>query len=165
MAAEFVRKGSLGKVPFAQAWSTFVAWMEAVASDSSELSDRDKAIADKPVAAVDGCWASSSQFIAEAQTFGRLPNSQCNTLFPSYAFPRYVAGGPLAANIMKCELKPVDLNDYAVAFTSAELTRLHNIFPNGVCDWSRPGVNQTGVVPWGSFGPSPENLVFDVTMQ
>jgi hypothetical protein len=40
---------------------------------------------------------------------------------------------------------------------------LHNIFQNGVCDWSKPGVNQTGVVPWASFGPAPENLVFDVT--
>src|SRR5713101_1944772 len=99
------------------------------------------------------------------RVFGRLPNTQCNTLFPSYAFPRYVAGGPLAANIIKCQLKPVDLNDYQVNFTSAELTRLHNIFPNGVCDWSKPGVNQTGVVPWASFGPSPDNLVFDITKE
>jgi hypothetical protein len=30
-----------------------------------------------------------------------------------------------------------------------------------VCDWSKPGVNQTPVVPWASFGPSPKNLVFD----
>jgi hypothetical protein len=72
-------------------------------------------------------------------------------------------GGPLAANIIKCQLKPVDLNDYAVSFSSAELNRLRAIFPAGVCDWSKPGVNQTGVVPWASFGPAPENLVFDVT--
>jgi Tannase-like family of unknown function (DUF6351) len=44
-----------------------------------------------------------------------------------------------------------------------ELMRLHSIFPDGVCDWSKRGVNQTGVVPWASFGPSPDNLVFDVT--
>ncbi len=150
-------------VPFSAAWSTFIQWVEAVAADASDLSARQKVIQDKPAAAVDGCWSSSTTFIAEPQVFGRLPNTQCNTLFPSYAFPRYVAGGPLAANIIKCQLKPIDLNDYQVNFTSAELTRLHNIFPSGVCDWSKPGVNQTGVVPWASFGPSPDNLVFDIT--
>jgi hypothetical protein len=150
-------------VPFDNAWSTFIAWVEAIRADSSNLSAREKVTRDKPAAAVDGCWASATQFIAEPQTFGRLPASQCNTLFPSYAFPRYVAAGPLAASNIKCQLKPVDQNDYAVSFTSAELTRLHNIFSDGVCDWSKPGVNQTGVVPFGSFGPSPDNLVFDIT--
>jgi uncharacterized tannase-like protein DUF6351 len=50
-----------------------------------------------------------------------------------------------------------------VSFTGAELERLKRIFPHGVCDWSKPGVGQTEVVEWGSFGPSRENLVFDVT--
>jgi hypothetical protein len=150
-------------VPFDKAFSTFIQWVEAVAADDSGRPQRDKVIADKPSAAVDGCWSNATTFIVQPQTFGRLPNSQCNTLFPSFAFPRYVAGGTLAANIIKCQVKPIDMNDYAVSFTSAELTRLHSIFPNGVCDWSKPGVNQTGVVPWASFGPAPENLVFDVT--
>jgi hypothetical protein len=86
-------------------------------------------------------------------------------LWPSYSNPRKVAGGPLAANKYKCQLKSIDLGDYAVTFTPAELQRLANIFPNGVCDWSRPGVSQTGIVPFGSFGPSPVNLIFDVTGQ
>jgi len=150
-------------VPFNTAWSVFIQWVEAATADSSQRSDRDKVISNKPAAAVDGCWSSATQFIQEPQTFGRLPTSQCNTLFPSYAFPRYVAGGTLAANVMKCQLKPINLNDYAVSFSADQITRLNAIFPQGVCDWSKPGVNQTGVVPWASFGPAPENLVFDVT--
>lgn len=152
-------------VPFDTAFSTFIQWVENVAADTSNLPQRQKVILDKPAAAVDGCWSSPTQFIAEPQTFSRLPNSQCNTLFPSYAFPRYVAGGPVAANILKCQLKPLDASDYNVTFTSTEWTQLQQIFPNGVCDWSKSGINQTGVVPWGSFGPSPVNLVFDVTNQ
>lgn len=146
-------------------WAAFVRWVEAVRADDSNLAQRDKVIRDRPASLVDGCWTYNvnPQFIAEPQTFSNQPNSQCNALWPSYAFPRYVAGGPLAANKLKCQLKPVDLNDYAVSFSSAELTRLHNIFPSGVCDWSKPGVNQTGVVTWASFGPAPENLVFDIT--
>ncbi len=152
-----------GAVPYPAAWNMFIEWVEAVADDKSRRSTRDKVGRNKPDAARDGCWASSTQFIAEPQTFAAAPNSTCNTLFPSYAFPRYVAGGPLAADIMKCKLKPVSARDYPVALTSAEMDRLRSIFPRGVCDWSRSGVRQTDVVPWASFGPAPENLVFDVT--
>jgi hypothetical protein len=56
-----------------------------------------------------------------------------------------------------------DRDDYAVPFTDAEFARLKRVFPHGVCDWSKDGVAQTGVVPWASFGPAPENLVFDIT--
>jgi hypothetical protein len=31
--------------------------------------------------------------------------------------PRYVAGGPIQANIYKCQLKPIDAADYKVTFT------------------------------------------------
>ena len=31
------------------------------------------------------------------------------------------------------------------------------------CDYSKAGVNQVGVVTNASFGPSPANLVFDIT--
>jgi hypothetical protein len=147
-----------------QAWATFIQWMEAVAADTSSLSLRDKAIHNKPPMATDGCWKTATiGFWAEHQSFSRTNNSICNTLYPSYAFPRYVAGGTLAANIIKCQLKPVTASDYTVSFTPTELARLNRIFPGGVCDFSKPGVNQTGVVPWASFGPAPENLVFDIT--
>jgi uncharacterized tannase-like protein DUF6351/tannase/feruloyl esterase len=144
------------------AWTTFEQWMEAIAADTSNLSQREKAIRDKPAMATDGCWKTATiGFWKERQTFSSTNNSICNALYPSYAFPRYVAGGPVAANIMKCQLKPVSASDYNVALAPADLARLNRIFPNGVCDWSKPGVNQTGVVPWASFGPAPENLVYN----
>jgi hypothetical protein len=71
------------------------------------------------------------------------------------------AGGPLDANALKCQLKPVDMGDYAVTFTPGELAALNAIFSSGVCDWSKRGVNEVPLVPWASFGPAPENLVFD----
>ena len=152
-----------GNVPYPAAWSMFIAWVEAVSNDRARGLAHDRIVRNKPANAVDGCWQSTTQFIAEPQTFGRAPDSTCNTLFPSYAFPRYVAGGPLAADNLKCRLQPVDRRDYGVSFTDAEFARLRSIFPDGVCDWSKKGVSQTQVVPWASFGPAPENLVFDVT--
>jgi uncharacterized tannase-like protein DUF6351 len=138
----------------------FDQWMEAYKADNSNLSQREKVIADKPAAAVDGCFTDATTFVAEPQTFSSQPNTTCNTLMPSFAFPRYVAGGPLSASKLKCQLKSIDPTDYAVAFTAAEMARLQAIFPTGVCDWSKPGVNQVGVLPWPT---SPATGVINLT--
>ena len=84
-------------------------------------------------------------------------------MYPVYSNVRHEAGGPLAANVLKCQLKPIEPRDYKVSFTAAELARLKAMFPGGVCDWSKPGVDQVPVVTWGSFGPSQQNLIADAT--
>jgi len=59
------------------------------------------------------------------------------------ASPRQVAGGPLAENILKCQLMPLSPVDYApINFEAAQWTRLQAAFPDGVCDWEKPGVGQ-----------------------
>ena len=40
---------------------------------------------------------------------------RCNTLFPNHKNPRLVAGRPIADDITKCQLKPIDARDYSVA--------------------------------------------------
>jgi hypothetical protein len=145
-------------VPFDKAWSMFIAWVEAASADTSRSSAREKTLRNKPESAVDGCWSSSSEFITERQSFDRLPNTRCNVLFPSFAFPRYVAGGPLAADIIKCQLKPLDRKEYDVKFEDEDWKQLRAIFPRGVCDWTKPGVGGRALGAWSSFGPSPDNL-------
>ncbi|HWY63417.1 MAG TPA: DUF6351 family protein [Rhizomicrobium sp.] len=149
------------EVPFDKAWSGFISWVEAVHKDGSGKSRRAKAIADKPAQMADGCWTSPTQFVKEKQVFGHEPNTPCNKAFPSWANPRYIAGGPLAANVLKCQLRPVDAKGYKVSFSPEQLARLKKIFSGGVCDFSKKGVGQVAVVPWASFGPSPVNLVYD----
>lgn len=146
-------------VPLARAFEVAARWVEAIKADRSHASLRTKVIRNRPADAVDGCYTAGAQpeFIAEPQTWSSLPDSQCNTLWPSYSAPRQVAGGPLAANILKCELKAIDPADYAVSFTPAELQRLQDIFPNGVCDWSGRGVNHVPLQVGRSFGPAPTN--------
>jgi hypothetical protein len=150
-------------VPFAKAWTFLNMWVTAVKNDHSSLTDHQKVIRNRPSVLVDGCWPSTSQFVVEPQTLSSLPNTTCNTVYPSWTNPRNVAGGPITADHYKCQLKPINPADYTVTFNASELARLNSIFPTGVCDWSKPGVNQTNVVTWPSFGPSPDNLVFDVT--
>jgi Tannase-like family of unknown function (DUF6351) len=138
----------------------FDQWMEAYKADTSNIPQRQKVISHKPAAAVDGCFTSATTFVAEPQTFSNQPNTTCNTLLPSFAFPRYVAGAPLAANRHKCQLKPINAADYTVTFTGAEMARLQAIFPTGVCDWSKPGVNQIHVYQWPT---SPATGVINLT--
>ena len=87
---------------------------------------------------------------------------QCNVLFPRGVPPEFVAGAPIELDVIKCQLKPIDMADYAVPFTAQQRERLKAIFPTGVCDWSKKGVKQVKVVTWASFGPSPVNQVFDI---
>jgi hypothetical protein len=150
-----------------QGWKTFIDWVDAYKADNSTAAQRSKVISKKPAAAVDGCFTKSTtrQFIAETQTLSAQAGSQCDTLWPSYTIPRVEAGGLVSSDTLKCQLKPVSAQDYQVTFTAPQLARLNAIFPNGVCDYTKPGVNQTGTVPSPSFGPSPVNLVFDITKQ
>ncbi len=148
-----------------KSWSAFVRWMDAYKADASSASQRDKVIANKPADAVDGCFTKSTapQFIAEKQTLGTQNSGQCNAIWPSWTAARIEAGGPVAADILKCQLKPVALADYKVALTDADKKALEAVFPSGVCDWSKPGVSQVATVPYASFGPSAVSLTFDVT--
>ena len=150
-------------VPFEKAFAAFSGWAESVHKDGSARSQRAKVIAGRPKNLVDGCWRDAGSFVAEKQVVGHEPSTACNKLFPNWTNPRFIAGSPIAYSIIKCQTKPVSEADYKVAFTAAQMGRAKKIFAGGVCDWSKPGVSQVKVVPWASFGPAPENMVFDVT--
>ncbi len=137
-----------------EALSQMDAWLGALAADTSDDPRIDKVIRAKPPDLVDACWSREDEpvKIAEAQTRGA---GQCDALYPSPPAPREVAGAPLASHIVKCQLKPVDASDYQVSFTDAEMERLGDIFAEGVCDWSTPGVGQAELKgSWLTFGAS-----------
>lgn len=150
----------------ADAWPLFIRWVAAYKAASGAASQRDKVIANKPAEAVDGCFSLSTAptFIAETQTPAASGAAgTCNAIWPTWTFPRAQAGESIAADVLKCQLKPVATSDYKQTFTSAQLNRLQSIFPSGTCDYSKPGVNQVNVVPYPSVGPSPVNQIFDIT--
>ena len=66
-----------------------------------------------------------------------------------------MAGGPLAENILKCQLKPLDPSDYPAVPSPAQLARLAAVFPTGVCDWSKPGVGQQEAISPLTFTAGP----------
>jgi hypothetical protein len=98
-------------------------------------------VAAKPASAVDLCFLSTDLTFANRI----LDPATCDAdprLVP-HASPRQVAGGPVAENILKCQLKPLTQADYApLVFTDTQWARLQATFAGGVCDWSKPGVSQ-----------------------
>ncbi|MDP1932874.1 MAG: DUF6351 family protein [Gammaproteobacteria bacterium] len=137
-------------------------WLAALKSDTSDLPLLDKIVRTKPADLQDDCFAENGERIVEKAVFDpdRLfdnTGSRCNSIFPPHAGLRLVAGGPLSNDVLKCQLKPIDYSDYNIAFTDEEKVRLEATFPEGVCDWSKPGVHQEVNEIWLSYGPSPVN--------
>ena len=137
----------------ALARSTFLArldlmaqWLDAMADDAVPLS-ADKVVRHKPADAVDSCWDfNDGTRIKEVATYNAA--GRCNTLYPKTPAPRMVAGGPLADNVIKCQLKPLRDADFLAApaeFSPDQKLRLEAIFPDGVCDFSKPGVGQAAL--------------------
>lgn len=101
----------------------------------------------KPARAVDACFDAEGNLIyagedAWAGILDDEPAGPCTERFPVYSTSRIVAGGPISGDVFKCELQSVDeaiaRGVYGdVTFTPDELARLRQIFPDGVCDYSR----------------------------
>ena len=95
----------------------------------------------KPSDLVEACFTNKGAVkIAQLQVY--QGDTTCNQLYPAFSTPRMVAGEPLENNVLKCQLRPVNPRQYGVSFTAAEAVRLKAIFPQGVCDYSVPGVGQ-----------------------
>ncbi len=64
-----------------------------------------------------------------------------------------MAGAPVGSDVLKCQLKPVDPDDYDVDLTAEQRATLEQTFSAGVCDWSQPGVGQAAPPDtWLRFG-------------
>ena len=139
-------------------------WLDATFGDGSVKPLSQKVIDNKPADVIDACYGPGGVKIPETATLDPWAPSACYDLDPTSRTPQLVAGAPIQGSILKCQLKAVNPADYQVAFTAAQWSRLQSIFPDGVCDYSKPGVEETfDLQTWASFGPSKKNLVFDIT--
>ncbi len=123
-------------------------WITAIKADTRDIQQIEKVVQNKPADVVEGCYTKDATpvFNPEIQLREQERATTCNQLYPTNSFPREVAGAAVAANIIKCQLKPLAVSDYAVPLTPAQWARLQAIFPSGVCDWSEPGLEQQGLI-------------------
>jgi hypothetical protein len=115
-------------------------WLDSVAADHSKESAATKVVRNKPAELVDACWTADGEKIAEPASYRGA--GRCNQLYPAHADPRLISGAPLTNDVLKCVLKPVNPKDYRQPLSDEQVARLKAIFPGGVCDYSRPGVEQ-----------------------
>jgi len=117
-------------------------WIANIQADDANISTHAKVVRNKPADLLEGCNTRSATptFIAEKQT--RDPSLQCEQLYPSAPAPREVAGANVASDIIKCQLRAINLAEYPGTLTPTQVSRLQNAFPAGVCDWTKPGIEQ-----------------------
>lgn len=121
-------------------------WLTNLGEDTSDAPRIEKIVRAQPAELQEGCNTRDAIPTFVPQRLDRDAADSCEQLYPSNSFPREVAGADIAADVIKCQLKPLTPADYTVTFTSDEWARLEGIFPQGVCDWSRPGVEQQRLV-------------------
>ena len=114
-------------------------WLDNIAADPAPLSP-DKVVRTKPADAADSCWDLNGRKIVEPATTD--PSTACNKIYPYFSQPQLEAGQPLTRDILKCTLKAINFADYHVIFTAAEQAQLRSIFPDGICDYSQPGIGE-----------------------
>jgi hypothetical protein len=135
----------------AQALAQMDGWLTAIAADKSDKPKAQKVADHKPADLVDACFpAKEGALIGAIEKVTDM--ARCNALFPYSADARLVAGAPATDDVLKCALKPVDPKDYKAALTADQLALLRKTFPEGVCDYSKPGIGQTTkVTTWAIF--------------
>ena len=102
----------------------------------------------RPPAAVDSCFDVSGDLIASGPSvwdgiIDAKPKGACTLAFPLFGTSRIVAGAPFEGTMYKCALKGVDTavadGTYVPwAPDEASVAKLKQIFPLGVCDYSKP---------------------------
>jgi hypothetical protein len=107
-------------------------WLDALTADTSSDPQSVKVRRAKPADLKDTCFMAG----------GVQGDLTCNGTWRYWGAPRQVAGGPLSSDVMKCRLVPLRARDYPATFTAEQWAKLRRAFPAGVCDYSRPGVNQ-----------------------
>lgn len=124
------------------ALTTMTKWLDAMAADPAPLS-AEKVVKAKPSDAVDAYWTPDGKRVNEVASWD--PNTSWNKTYPVHSEPRLMAGAPVANDVMKCQLKPVDFSVYKVKFSKAQQAKMKKVFPGGVCDWSKPSVGYSSI--------------------
>jgi hypothetical protein len=76
-------------------------------------------------------------------------------MYPDHSDPRIVAGDSLLRMTLKCTLQPVAPKIYRQKLSADQLAELKAVFPQGVCDYSKPGIGRLPLAgQWLSY-PKP----------
>lgn len=87
--------------------------------------------------------------------------SQVGRQMPRTRGPGSPAGGPLTDVVLKCRLKPLDVRETDLVITHAQHLQHRAIFPDGVRDYSKPGIGQRPSIPSLTYPDGPGGAPLD----
>jgi hypothetical protein len=114
-------------------------WLTAVERDRRSIPLDQKVASDRPADVTDRCADVAG---IELVSGPDGPLCQSSLLQTHLGTPRTVAGGDDANDHNICVLEPLVRSEIRATFTDAQWAQLQEAFPDGVCDWARPGVGQ-----------------------
>jgi hypothetical protein len=134
-------------------------WLEAVEADDRDVSLEQKVADDRPADVHDKCVGVAAVDELDVPGVGKVcQNPVVRTRFNTI---RGAAGGPFTNDVNKCQLKPLRRMDFLpIEFTDKQWTALEAAFSTGICDWSKPGVSQTGTTPWLTYQDADGGVVY-----
>lgn len=140
--------------------NSFVAmdrWLTAIEADNSNAPLAQRVVSNKPADLADACYDGLGQ---------KLTDGICGDLVVGvYGTPRTGAGDAISTDTNKCQLKPLNRNDdYGpIGLSDEEWTQLEALYPDGVCDFSKPGVSQQPTIPWQTYQDANGNVIYGGT--
>jgi hypothetical protein len=143
--------GQPAKAPAANtaalALDAMTTWLDAITADPAPL-NHGKVVKHKPADAADAYFTEDGvKHVAKASWNGEATDSNgaYNTAYPVHGEPRQMAGAPMTNDVLKCQLKPIKAADYKASFSADQMAKMKAIFPGGVCDYAKKGVNQVAL--------------------
>jgi hypothetical protein len=137
-------------------------WLSGVEADHRDVGLAQKLADDRPASVHDQC--SDIPDVDQIDLPGVGEVCQSPVLQTRFATPRMEAGESINTDQEKCRLKPLRASDYYPAtFTDQEWSELEQLFPRGVCDWSKSGVDQQPTIPWQTYQDSAGSVVYGGT--
>ncbi len=134
-------------------------WLGAVEKDDRDVPLAQKILDDRPADIQDRCSQIDGVDAVSVPGIGRV--CTLDAVQTRFGTPRTVAGESIATDTQKCTLKPLRRSDYyPTTFGDQQWAALQKAFPTGVCDWSQPGVDQTGAIPWLTYQDAAGGVIY-----
>lgn len=134
------------------------AWLAAVERDTRDKPLAEKIVEDRPASVKDRCLLGSALKVLCDQDLVQTALTRLST-------PREQAGDDIANDRVACQLRAIDPADYKglsglPMLNAAQLAELAEIFPKGVCDYSRPGVGQASAQTWLTYQTAAGDVIY-----
>lgn len=129
-------------------------WLAVVEKDTRSVPLGAKIAEGKPDDLGDVCYDGSGVKLSD----GLCPDAVVSV----YETPRIIAGDSITTLASKCQLKPLDRSDNygPLGLSDAQWQQLVSIFPDGVCDFSKPPVGFQKTQPWLRYQQTDRDVIY-----